>query len=84
MSSDPKGPVRRVPGTVAFTDGFLSMQNVWVVIRRNPDRFKVFLSREEARAVMKSGDELWSRHMYESANGSINNWSNFVREVRSE
>lgn len=32
MSSDPTGPVRRVPGTVAFTDGFLSMQNVWVMM----------------------------------------------------
>lgn len=80
MSSDPKEPVRRLPGTVAFTDGFLSMQSVWVVIRRNPDRFKVFLSRDDARAVMKHGDELWSRHMYESADGSINNWSNFVQE----
>ena len=60
-----------------YEDGYTKADYVYVVIRRKPDRFKFFLDRAEAE---REGGELWTRSMYEAADGSINNWSNFVRE----
>lgn len=64
---------------IEYSDGFLRMQTVWVVIRRNPNRFKLFLNEAEARA---QEGELWSRHMYEDRSGGVDNWSNLVRADR--
>ncbi len=72
--------VTRLPGSIKYSDGWLAMQSVYVVIRRNPNRFRFFLDWAAAKASMNPGDELWSRHMYESQDGSIHNWSNFVQE----
>ena len=76
---DPMRPTRKTDNPVEYTDGFTTLQGVYVVIRRNPDRFRIFLSREEAKA---HEGELWTRHMYEAAGGGVNNWSNFVKETR--
>jgi hypothetical protein len=64
---------------IEYSDGFRRMEFLYVVIRRNPDRFRFFLDRAEAESYE---GELWSRSMYEAADGSINNWSNFLRDTR--
>jgi hypothetical protein len=80
--------VLREAGGVTFSDGYSVMETVWVVIQRDPDRFKFFLDMEEAKAEKKrtsgGGSELWSRTMYEAMDGSIMNWSNFTQDKRKK
>jgi hypothetical protein len=75
--------VLREAGGVTFSDGYSVYETVWVVIQRDPDRFKFLLDMEEAKAEAKRvRGELWSRTMYEAMDGSIMNWSNFTQDKR--
>lgn len=51
-----------------YSDGFKSMEFVYVVIRRDPLRFKVFLSRERAE---ESVGEQFGFEVYETMNGDV-------------